>query len=70
MNSIFVVGLPVPIKVDKAHYRECLLETLGMMFGDDAVSPLIKGEKMSVTVDDNVAWIDLNTRVSIFMYFQ
>ena len=57
------VGLPAPIKVDKAHYRECLLETLGMMFGEEAVSPLIKADTMSVTVDEKTALIDLNTKV-------
>ena len=37
-----------------------------MMFGEASVSPLIKGDKMSVTVDEKIAWIDLNTRVSSF----
>ena len=53
------------MKIDKAHFRECLLETLSDMFGPECISPLIRGDKMSVTVDDNTALIDLNTLVSL-----
>lgn len=63
--TFFIAALPAPVKVDKAHFRECLLETLSDMFGPECISPLIRGDKMSVNVDDKTAIIDLNSLVSI-----
>ena len=57
------------MKVDKSHFRECLLETLSDMFGPECISPLIRGDKMSVTVDDKTAIIDLNSLVSHLYLF-
>ena len=62
----YFLVLPAPMKVDKSHFRECLLETLSDMFGPECISPLIRGDKMSVTVDDKTAIIDLNSLVSYF----
>ena len=63
LNHIVFAALPAPITIDKAHFRECLLEALSEMFGPECISPLIRGDKMSVTVDDKTALIDLNTLV-------
>ena len=61
---MFVSALPIPFTVDKTHFRECLLETLGEMFGTESVSPFIKGDKLTVSVDNQTAVVDLNTMVS------
>jgi len=52
---------PPPVDVDSAHFRECLLETLTEMFGQDAVPKLLKDDVMDVTVNDNTAQINLNS---------
>ena len=70
INLVVFAALPAPITIDKAHFRECLLEALSEMFGPECISPLIRGDKMSVTVDDKTALIDLNTLVgTLFNYF-
>lgn len=51
--------------LDKAHFKECLLEMLSDMFGPNSVSPLIRGDKMTVTIDDHTAFIDLNSLVCV-----
>ena len=57
----YISALPAIAEIDKSHYRECLLEMLADMFGSESVSKLIKGDKMTVTVDGKVATIDLST---------
>ena len=70
LNTVVFAALPAPITIDKAHFRECLLEALSEMFGPECISPLIQGDKMSVTVDDKTALINLNTLVgTVFNYF-
>lgn len=54
-----------PTKVDRMHFKECLIEMLQEMFGDGSVPKMFKGEHMSVTVDSKKAHIDLlNLEVS------
>ena len=59
-----VVVVPTTVKVDKSHFRECLLETLTEMFGQECVNPLIKGDKMTMTVEGKMVNIDLSVLVS------
>lgn len=49
------------ITVDKQHFKECLIETLSEMFGAACVNPLIRGDKMVLTVDDHTVYIDVST---------
>ncbi|KAG8277735.1 cleavage and polyadenylation specificity factor 73-like [Homalodisca vitripennis] len=51
--------LPVPSKMDRMHFKECLIEMLQEMFGEDSVPKIFKGEKLYVTVDGKKANIDL-----------
>lgn len=55
-NSKF---LPIPSKMDRMHFKECLIEMLQEMFGEDSVPKIFKGEKLYVTVDGKKANIDL-----------
>ncbi|XP_055958003.1 cleavage and polyadenylation specificity factor subunit 3 isoform X1 [Patella vulgata] len=54
-------AVPRAIRVDKHHFQECMLDMIQEMFGPDATSKLIRGDKMTVTVDDNTAIVDLDT---------
>uniref|UniRef100_T1JIA8 Cleavage and polyadenylation specificity factor subunit 3 n=1 Tax=Strigamia maritima TaxID=126957 RepID=T1JIA8_STRMM len=56
-----VQNMTLAIKVDKMHFKECLIEMLMDMFGDDAVSKVIRGDEMSVVVDGKKAIIDLES---------
>jgi len=49
-------------KEDKMHFKECLIEMLQEMFGDDSVprSPFT-GDEFEVTVDSKIAKINLST---------
>lgn len=51
--------LPAPTKMDRMHFKECLIEMLQEMFGEDSVPKIFKGEKLYVTVDGKKAYIDL-----------
>ncbi|CAH0695595.1 unnamed protein product [Spodoptera exigua] len=53
--------LPLAPKLDRMHFKECVIEMLQEMFGDDAVPKMFKGEKLYVSVDDKRADIDLVT---------
>ncbi|XP_076048104.1 cleavage and polyadenylation specificity factor 73 [Oratosquilla oratoria] len=44
---------------DKMHFKECLIELLQDMFGEESVPRIFKGEKFSITVDNIVVKIDL-----------
>ncbi|CAH0394985.1 unnamed protein product [Bemisia tabaci] len=48
-----------PMKMDRMHFKECLIEMLQEMFGEDSVPKIFKGEKLFVTVDGKKANIDL-----------
>ena len=50
-----------PVKVDKSHFNECLMELLGEMFGSSCVDPLIRGERLKLVVDHKDVWIDLRS---------
>lgn len=52
------------IKPDRLHFKECLIETLQDMFGESSVPKVLKGDNLSVTVNDHQADIDLHTLVS------
>lgn len=51
------IPLP-PAKMDLMHFKECLIEMLQEMFGEDSVPKIFKGEKLYVTVDGKKANID------------
>jgi len=50
---------PIQSKMDRMHFKECLIEMLQEMFGEDSVPKIFKGEKLYVTVDGKKANIDL-----------
>ncbi|XP_030025609.2 cleavage and polyadenylation specificity factor 73 isoform X1 [Manduca sexta] len=51
--------LPLAPKLDRMHFKECVIEMLQEMFGEDSVPKIFKGEKLYVTVDGKKADIDL-----------
>ncbi|KAK6626585.1 Cleavage and polyadenylation specificity factor 73 [Polyplax serrata] len=53
------IPLP-PAKMDLMHFKECLIEMLQEMFGEDSVPKIFKGEKLYVTVDGKKANIDFS----------
>ena len=57
-------SVPPPLKIDKTHFKECLIELLSEMFGQECVNPLIRGDKLSLEVDSKAIQIDLSTLVS------
>ena len=52
------------MKVDKSHFRECLLEMLSDMFGGECVNPLIRKDIMTMMVDKRTVLINLSDLVS------
>lgn len=52
-------------KPDRMHFKECLIETLQDMFGEASVPKVLKGERISVTVNEKQADIDLDSLVSV-----
>ena len=48
-------------KVDKMHFKECLIEMLQEMFGDESVPRHSSGDQFEVMVDSKRARIDLGT---------
>lgn len=64
---MFISVVPQAIKVDKSHVQECLLEMLTDMFGKDCIGKLIRGNNISVTVDDKVALVNVETMVCLFI---
>ncbi|XP_054716076.1 cleavage and polyadenylation specificity factor 73-like [Uloborus diversus] len=53
--------LAPPVKMDKMHFTECLMEMLSEMFGEDSVSKIVRGKKVSVTVNGKKAVINVDT---------
>jgi len=53
--------LPPNPKVDKLHFKECLIELLQDMFGEESVPKIFQGDKLYVSVDNKKANIDLVT---------
>lgn len=41
------------------HFKECVIEMLQDMFGEECVPKIFKGDKLHVTVDNKKANIDL-----------
>lgn len=52
-------------KPDRMHFKECLVETLQDMFGEASVPKVMKDERLSVTVNEKQADIDLVSLVSL-----
>lgn len=50
-------------KSDRLHFKECLIETLQDMFGDNSVPNTTKGDNLMVTVNDKQAEINLESLV-------
>ncbi|KAF2364148.1 Zn-dependent metallo-hydrolase RNA specificity domain [Trinorchestia longiramus] len=46
---------------DQRHFKECLIELLQEMFGEESVPKIFKGENFALTVNGEKAHIDLNT---------
>lgn len=46
-------------KSDQAHLRDCIIETLQEMFGDNAVPKAFKGDELTITVNDTEVEIDM-----------
>lgn len=55
-------------KSDRLHFKECLIETLQDMFGDNSVPSLSMGDNLLVTVNNKEAEIDLDTLVCITIF--
>jgi cleavage and polyadenylation specificity factor subunit 3 len=51
--------LPPATKADMMHFKECLIELLQDMFGEDAVPKLFSGDEVTVSVDGKQAVIQL-----------
>lgn len=49
------------VKPDRQHFKECVVETLQEMFGDNSVPKLFKGDEFSVSVNDKNVDINLET---------
>ncbi|XP_041365300.1 cleavage and polyadenylation specificity factor subunit 3-like [Gigantopelta aegis] len=54
-------AVPTPIKVDKNHFQECVMDMLHEMFGPESTGKFIRQDKLTVTVDEKSAVINLNT---------
>lgn len=59
-----IKGTTTGIKPDKVHFKECLIETLQDIFGENSVPKMIKGDNLKITVNNKAADIDLVTLVS------
>lgn len=53
--------LPPATKPDLLHFKECLIELLQDMFGEESVPKLFSGDRVTVSVDSKQAVIDLAT---------
>jgi len=53
--------LPPTTKPDLLHFKECLIELLQDMFGEESVPKLFSGDRVTVSVDSKQAVIDLAT---------
>ena len=59
-------GIPAVLNVDKAHFQECLLETLQEMFGSQCTDKLFQRDRLLVLIDDKQAVINLDSLVRGF----
>ena len=53
--------IPSSAKVDKIHFKECLIEMLQDMFGEESVPKSFSGDRLEVVVDSKRALIDVST---------
>jgi len=53
--------IPSSAKVDKIHFKECLIEMLQDMFGEESVPKAFSGDRLEVVVDSKRALIDVST---------
>jgi len=51
--------LPPATKADKLHFKECLIELLQDMFGEESVPKIFSGDRITVSVDTRKAVIDV-----------
>ncbi|XP_065207621.1 cleavage and polyadenylation specificity factor 73 [Planococcus citri] len=52
--------IPLPaMKMDRSHFKECLIELLQDMCGDEAVPKIFKGDKLTITLNNQKVNIDL-----------
>lgn len=61
----YTVGVPPPLLVDKSHVQECLLEMLTDMFGSEGISKMIRNNMVTVTVDEKIATVNVDSLVSL-----
>ena len=45
--------------MDEMHYKECLIELLQDMFGEESVPKIFSGDTITVTVDSKAAQVSL-----------
>jgi len=54
--------LVTPIgKIDKSHFNECVMELLTEMFGAGCIDPMIRGDRVRMSVDGKTVWINLGS---------
>jgi len=53
--------LPPSNKLDKKHFKECLIELLQDMFGEDSVPKIFSGDSITVSVDNKAAIVSLTS---------
>ncbi len=53
--------IPASARVDKIHFKECLIEMLQDMFGEDSVPKTFSGDRFEVEVDGKRAAIDISS---------
>ena len=51
--------LPAAITMDEVHFKECLIELLQDMFGEESVPKALAGDTVTVTVDNKDAVVSL-----------
>lgn len=64
-----IKGASVGLKPDRMHFKECLIEALQDIFGENSVPKLFKGDNLSVTVNGKKADINLSNLVRYFWLF-
>jgi len=60
-DPIPVKSIPPPMKIDRAHFQECLLEMLKEMFGEGSLNKLVQNNRVTLTVDGKEAVINIDT---------
>lgn len=65
-EACVVPDVPAVMVVDRSHFQECVIDMMKEMFGQDSTGKLIKNNNLTVTVDETVAVINLETQVCMF----